>query len=63
MWIPYAGHLTYQCKNFVTVNPDKDIVLDVSSTSSESDKRNIFGEKREALYTKSHHGVKNEHLL
>jgi hypothetical protein len=32
-----AGHLTFQCRNFVQVDPQKDIVLDVSSTSSESD--------------------------
>lgn len=33
----YAGHLTYQCRNFIKVDPNKDIVLDVSSTSSESE--------------------------
>ncbi|XP_050316147.1 protein SREK1IP1-like [Anthonomus grandis grandis] len=33
----YAGHLTYQCRNFLKVDPDKEIVLDVSSTSSETD--------------------------
>lgn len=33
----YAGHLTYQCRNFLKVDPNKEIVLDVSSTSSESD--------------------------
>lgn len=33
----YAGHLTYQCRNFIKVDPNKEIVLDVSSTSSESD--------------------------
>lgn len=33
----YAGHLTYQCRNFIKVDPNKDIVLDVSSTSSDSD--------------------------
>ncbi|KAG8231494.1 hypothetical protein J437_LFUL007671 [Ladona fulva] len=32
----YAGHLTYQCRNFIKVDPNKDIVLDVSSTSSDS---------------------------
>lgn len=31
----YPGHFTYQCRNFLKVNPNKDIVLDVSSTSSE----------------------------
>lgn len=33
----YAGHLTYQCRNFIRIDPNKDIVLDVSSTSSESE--------------------------
>lgn len=33
----YPGHFTYQCRNFLKVNPNKDIVLDVSSTSSEED--------------------------
>ncbi|XP_076263848.1 uncharacterized protein LOC143198486 [Rhynchophorus ferrugineus] len=33
----YAGHLTYQCRNFLKVDPNKEIVLDVSSTSSDSD--------------------------
>lgn len=30
-----AGHLTFECRNFVRVDPQKDIVLDVSSTSTE----------------------------
>lgn len=33
----YTGHLTYQCRNFIKVDPNKDILLDVSSTSSESE--------------------------
>lgn len=33
----YAGHLTYQCRNFIKVDPNKEVVLDVSSTSSETD--------------------------
>lgn len=33
----YAGHLTYQCRNFIKVDPNKEIVLDVSSTSSDSE--------------------------
>lgn len=32
-----AGHLTFECRNFVRVDPQKDIVLDVSSTSTESE--------------------------
>uniref|UniRef100_A0A3Q3MVN5 Protein SREK1IP1 n=1 Tax=Labrus bergylta TaxID=56723 RepID=A0A3Q3MVN5_9LABR len=31
----YPGHLTFECRNFVRVDPQKDIVLDVSSTSTE----------------------------
>ncbi|XP_022254364.1 protein SREK1IP1-like [Limulus polyphemus] len=38
----YPGHFTYQCRNFVKVNPNKDIVLDISSTSSESDSEEEF---------------------
>ncbi|RVE46348.1 hypothetical protein evm_008971 [Chilo suppressalis] len=33
----YAGHLTFQCRNFIKVDPNKEIVLDVSSTSSDSE--------------------------
>ncbi|XP_069483448.1 protein SREK1IP1 isoform X2 [Ambystoma mexicanum] len=32
---PSAGHLTFECRNFLRVDPKRDIVLDVSSTSSE----------------------------
>ncbi|CAF3202727.1 unnamed protein product [Rotaria sp. Silwood2] len=32
----YVGHLTYQCRNFIQINPSKAAVLDVSSTSSPS---------------------------
>ncbi|XP_068157163.1 protein SREK1IP1 [Drosophila tropicalis] len=33
----YAGHLTYQCRNFLKVDPNKEILLDVESTSSDSE--------------------------
>ncbi|KAI5700714.1 hypothetical protein M8J75_002291 [Diaphorina citri] len=33
----YSGHLTYECRNFLKIDQNKEIVLDVSSTSSESD--------------------------
>ncbi|OWR44484.1 hypothetical protein KGM_204529 [Danaus plexippus plexippus] len=33
----YAGHLTFQCRNFIKVDPNKEIVLDVSSTSSDTE--------------------------
>lgn len=33
----YSGHLTYQCRNFLKVDPNKEILLDVDSTSSDSD--------------------------
>ena len=33
----YPGHLTFQCRNFVKLDPVKDVVLDVSSTSSDSE--------------------------
>lgn len=33
-----AGHLTYECRNFIKADNQKDeILLDVSSTSSDSD--------------------------
>ena len=32
-----GGHLTFQCRNFVRVDPKKDVVVDVSSTSSEDE--------------------------
>ena len=36
-----AGHLTFECRNFVRVDPQKDIVLDVSSTSSEESEEDL----------------------
>jgi len=33
----YPGHLTYECRNFLRLDPDKEVLLDISSTSSESD--------------------------
>ena len=33
----YPGHLTFECRNFVQLDPVKNVVLDVSSTSSDSD--------------------------
>lgn len=42
-----AGHFTYQCRNFFRVNPEEDIVLDVSSTSSfDSEEEEIYPPKR-----------------
>ena len=29
--------MTFQCRNFLKADPSKDVVLDVSSTSSESE--------------------------
>ncbi|KAM6922082.1 protein SREK1IP1 [Xenentodon cancila] len=37
----YPGHLTFECRNFVRVDPQKDIVLDVSSTSSEESEEDV----------------------
>lgn len=33
----YAGHLAFQCRNFLQPKDSKDAFLDISSTSSESD--------------------------
>jgi hypothetical protein len=32
----YVGHLAYQCRNFIKLKPQQDVVLDVSSTSTDS---------------------------
>ena len=36
-----VGHLTFQCRNFLKADPQKDIVLDIDSTSSDSDDENF----------------------
>src|SRR5690349_13135503 len=33
----FPGHFRYQCRNFQQINPNQDVILDVSSTSSDSD--------------------------
>ncbi|XP_043447129.1 protein SREK1IP1 [Prionailurus bengalensis] len=49
----YPGHLTFECRNFLRVDPKRDIVLDVSSTSSEeSDEENEELNKLQALQEK-----------
>ncbi|XP_066887134.1 protein SREK1IP1 isoform X3 [Kogia breviceps] len=53
----YPGHLTFECRNFLRVDPKRDIVLDVSSTSSEeSDEENEELNKLQALQEKSSPG-------
>ena len=44
-----GGHLTFQCRNFLKVDPAKDILLDVSSTSSDSDVDFISPLQREQM--------------
>uniref|UniRef100_A0A670XWA6 Protein SREK1IP1 n=1 Tax=Pseudonaja textilis TaxID=8673 RepID=A0A670XWA6_PSETE len=39
----YPGHLTFECRNFLRVDPKRDIVLDVSSTSSEESEEEELG--------------------
>lgn len=41
-----AGHLTFECRNFVRVDPQKDIVLDVSSTSTEESEEEVASAQR-----------------
>ena len=36
-----AGHLTYECRNFIRADPTKDVHLDVSSTSSEESESEV----------------------
>ncbi|KAL0628215.1 Protein SREK1IP1 [Plecturocebus cupreus] len=53
-----TGHLTFECRNFLRVDPKRDIVLDVSSTSSEdSDEENEELNKLQALQEKKSHFV------
>ncbi|XP_059581128.1 protein SREK1IP1 isoform X4 [Alligator mississippiensis] len=53
----YPGHLTFECRNFLRVDPKRDIVLDVSSTSSEDSEEEelirlqSIGEKKILLLT------------
>ncbi|XP_028300798.1 protein SREK1IP1 [Gouania willdenowi] len=42
----YPGHLTFECRNFVRVDPQKDIVLDVSSTSTEESEEEVSAAPR-----------------
>ncbi|KAI3368233.1 hypothetical protein L3Q82_007953 [Scortum barcoo] len=42
----YPGHLTFECRNFVRVDPQKDIVLDVSSTSTEESEDEVPAAQR-----------------
>ena len=32
-----AGHLTFQCYNTLKIKPEQEVIVDVSSTSSDSD--------------------------
>ncbi|KPM09677.1 hypothetical protein QR98_0082200 [Sarcoptes scabiei] len=64
----YPGHFTYQCRNFFRVNPNEDIVLDVSSTSSfDSDDAEITKEplkqpeKVKKMKKKREHKSKKKH--
>uniref|UniRef100_A0A673MU94 Protein SREK1IP1 n=1 Tax=Sinocyclocheilus rhinocerous TaxID=307959 RepID=A0A673MU94_9TELE len=51
----YPGHLTFECHNFVRVDPRKDIVLDVSSTSSEeSEEEEQVAVSKEKVFDSSH---------
>ncbi|RMC04478.1 hypothetical protein DUI87_18923 [Hirundo rustica rustica] len=53
----YPGHLTFECRNFLRVDPQRDIVLDVSSTSSEDSEEEelqrlqAMREKKNSPYT------------
>ncbi|ELW71360.1 Protein SREK1IP1 [Tupaia chinensis] len=48
----YPGHLTFECCNVLRVDPKRDIVLDVSSTSSEDGDENEELNKLQALQEK-----------
>ncbi|KAH8872483.1 Protein SREK1IP1 [Schistosoma japonicum] len=38
----FTGHLTFQCRNYLRGGVSGDVVLDVSSTSSQSDESEII---------------------
>ncbi|XP_041049042.1 protein SREK1IP1 isoform X2 [Carcharodon carcharias] len=60
----YPGHLTFECRNFVRVDPQKDIVLDVSSTSSEDTEEEEELQQLQDIISKKETkqaGEKNEH--
>ena len=33
----YSGHFTFECRNFVKLDPEKEVALDIDSTSSDTD--------------------------
>uniref|UniRef100_A0A915BEA2 Protein SREK1IP1 n=1 Tax=Parascaris univalens TaxID=6257 RepID=A0A915BEA2_PARUN len=43
----YAGHLAFQCRNFIQPKDSKETFLDISSTSSESDYETPLTSKEE----------------
>uniref|UniRef100_A0A8C5F2F5 Protein SREK1IP1 n=1 Tax=Gopherus evgoodei TaxID=1825980 RepID=A0A8C5F2F5_9SAUR len=55
----YPGHLTFECRNFLRVDPKRDIVLDVSSTSSEDSEEEELG-KLQALPEKKNTSQEEE---
>ena len=45
-----AGHLTFQCRNFIKVDPKKDTIhLDISSTSSEESEEDMIHKVKPAM--------------
>ncbi|CAG0886359.1 unnamed protein product, partial [Cyprideis torosa] len=57
----YPGHLTFQCMNFIKVNPNKDVVLDVESTSSDTeDETPLVSLRKEELLKQRKHKKKKK---
>jgi hypothetical protein len=42
----FAGHLPYQCRNFIQVKPNQEAMLDISSTSSSDEYETPLTEKK-----------------
>ncbi|KAM7409570.1 hypothetical protein PAMA_001180 [Pampus argenteus] len=57
----YPGHLTFECRNFVRVDPQKDIVLDVSSTSTEESEDDAPAAQRNEKLVKSGQQCRGSH--
>ncbi|XP_043919587.1 protein SREK1IP1 [Protopterus annectens] len=58
----YPGHLTFECRNFLRVDPMRDIVLDVSSTSSgDSEEEDELGKLNPVVQNTNEESEKKKH--
>uniref|UniRef100_A0A0K0DG38 Protein SREK1IP1 n=1 Tax=Angiostrongylus cantonensis TaxID=6313 RepID=A0A0K0DG38_ANGCA len=50
----YPGHLPFQCRNYIQLKPGQSTVIDISSTSSESDGETPLGTLKVEKLDKEH---------